>query len=168
MKKILFIQITSEINNILTQLKKISISGYPKIIKVKIEINKEISSYECDSEKTTYENIIKSIKEGLRNLRKFQIEAYEKFPLIRFIYGNQFNLIKRMDNDKIKPLLMYITRNKMLNQIKDFKFSSDENNIESIIESCREYLDETLKKNKLNLDIIYKDSLIFEEFKSKY
>ena len=105
-----FIKIISEINNILIQLKKISISGYPNIIKVKINIKDYKSSYECGSEKT-YENIIKSLKEGLINLRKSQIKAYENYPLIRFIYGNQFNLIKRMDNDKIKPLLMYITRN---------------------------------------------------------
>ena len=159
-----FIQFASEINTILIQLKKISISGYPNIIEVTIEFNDYIPSYLCDSD-TTYENIIKSLKERLSDLRKQQLDAYEKYPLLRFIYGSQFNLISKMEHEKIYPLLMYITNNSINNQIKDFKFPQKNNNIENIIENCRLYLEEVLKRNNLDLSLIYKNNLIYQEFK---
>ena len=161
-----FILISSEINTLLIQLRKISISGYPSTIIVKIEINNNEPSYSCRSE-TSYEQILKSLKDDLNNLRKHQLDAYEKFPLVRFIYGSQFNLINRMEHQKIYPLLMYITRNKMTNQKTNFRFPSCENNIKSIIDNCKKYLEENLKENQLDLSLIYKDSLIYNEYKYK-
>ena len=72
-----------------------------------------------------------------------------------------------MDNKKIYPLLINITRNKLIKLIKDSKLYNG-NKIENIMQNYRQYLEENLINNNLDLNIIYKDSLIFEEFKSKY
>ena len=72
-----------------------------------------------------------------------------------------------MDNKKIYPLLINITRNKLIKQIKDSKLYKG-NKIENIMQNYKQYLEENLINNNLDLNIIYKDSLIFEEFKSKY
>ena len=57
-----------------------------------------------------------------------------------------------MDNKKIYPLLINITRNKLIKQIKDSKLYNG-NKIEYIMQNYKQYLEENLIKNNLDLNI---------------
>ena len=170
LKKTNFIKIISEIYNFFMQLIKLINSGYPDtdIITIKISLNQYKLSYKYNSEESekTYQDISADLKNKLKSLRETQKNAYEQKEYIRFIYGRQFNLINSMNKDKIKPLLMFFTRNLMTETIESYHFN-DNKNIEGIIDGCQHYLEEILKKNKLSLNQIYKDSLISTRDKYK-
>ena len=161
-----FIDMITQIHIIYNQLRKISISGYPDIIKIKIDIKDYNSSFYWGEETSskTAEKIISSLKEELSELKKKQKKAYEERPLIRFLYGRQFNLIKSMDKKKLFPFLMFLTGNLMTKHIQECKFI---NSIDGLIDGCQNYLKEILKKNNIDLDSIYKNSLINKDYTYK-
>ena len=169
-----FIAIISGIHDIYILLRKINVSGYTNDIEIKIKINDNDYNYtivwETENNCHDFKKVIGKLTDILNTLKDSQIKAYETKPLIRFIYGKQFNLIKslenNMDNKKIDPLLMFSTRNLKTIKPKDFKFSW-KNDIQSVIDDCENYLNEVLKINNLNLETIYKDSLIHKEYKNK-
>ena len=159
----LFIQVVSNISSILNKLRKLGLAGYPNIIEIKINIDNYEESYIWESQ-TNYQQIIDSLDEKLTELRKLQLNAYEKKPLIRFIYGRQFNMIKNMNKEKLEPLLMYITRNLKTKEIGDLQLSNN-NDIQSIIKDCENYLRQILINNSLDLKDIYSTSLIDKDYK---
>ena len=167
-----FIAIISGIHDIYILLRKLNVSGYTNNIEIKITIDNYGYTIDWDSEYNhqDFSNAIQSLSNILNTVRTLQIKAYEEKPLIRFVYGRQFNLIKSVENNEgnknIDPFLMFFTRNNMTNKPKDFKFSG-KNDFQSVIDDCEKYLIEVLEKNNLNLEQIYKDSLIHKEYKNK-
>ena len=157
-----FISIISDIYDIYILLRKINISGYTQDIEIKIKINNYDYIIDWESQKNCndFQKVIDSLNDILNNLKTLLIKAYEEKPLIRFIYGRQFNLIKslekNLDNKNIDPFLMFFTRNNMTYKPKEFKFSG-KNDIQSVINDCESYLNEVLKLNKLKLENIYNE-----------
>jgi hypothetical protein len=98
-----FIEKVSEIYNIYDLLEDIYMSGYPEKIEVTIKINKLESTYiGCKLNTNHYLQIINHLKQILTDLKKSQLKAYKSKPLIRFIYGRQFNLIYDILTKKMK------------------------------------------------------------------
>ena len=163
----IFIDTVYEINNILSLLKIISISGYPNDIIIKLKINKNKPSYSYNEEiaYNTYKSINELLKRELNNITESQKKAYKENEFSRFIYGRQFNLIKSLNKEKIHPLLMYISRNLMNKQI-DYEFNNfnKSNTVENIINGCQSYLEKIFKANKLDFNKIYGESIIYKDY----
>ena len=184
-----FVEKISEINNIYDKLKEIYMAGYPKEIKIQINIENYNSNFiifglneEKEEEKKTmnekeeenkneiydYLHTSKLLQFTLDNLIKSQISAYNSFPLIRFIYGRQFNFInnilknKKIDKNKISPFLMLLTNNIMKNDI-NFDYKSYGNVKEDMINNINNFFETILKKEYSDINEIYKDSLINEK-----
>ena len=159
----IFIKKVSEICNIHDLLYQIYMFGYPEEINIQININDFKSSFLGFGK--NYDDIISNLKTKLNELKKVQLEAYKKRPLIRFIYGRQFNmiynyLIKAIEIKKISPFLKFLTNNLIKEENIDFNYKSTENLYEDLINNIENYLSEILLKNKLTIEDIYKDSLI--------
>ena len=117
----------SEIINISNILKELYIRGYPKIIIIRIiykvdfiikpmdetEITPHLKYSFDEQNKNSFKEILSELKKILEELKEKQLEGYKKKPLIRYIYGRQFNLLKNIsDKNKVtqlEPLLKYIT-----------------------------------------------------------
>ena len=168
-----FIEKVTEIYNIYNLLKSINASGYPEDIIIVINIKNYESEYSGFKEKTKeYQNIVSKLKSILIDLRESQIKAYREKPLLRYIYGRQFNMIynhlKQKEKNRINPFLMYITNNLIsYYSLNDFSYKTNSNVYEDIINNCENFLNELLIRNNLDLKQIYKDSLIYEHYSYK-
>ena len=168
-----FIQKVSEIYNISELLEDIYYAGYPEYIEIKININFLESTYNT-SDLTTkdFQKINIKLKNIINDLKKAQLKAYKYKPVMRFIYGREFNLIynilkkKEKNNNTIIPLLKYLSNNLIKNQISNFTYKQSGDLYEDLINNCEQYILETLKLNKLSLEKIYKESFIVEEKKA--
>ena len=182
-----FIESINQMMNIHKLLNDIYINGYPKIFEVKIEFsskyinnieenNDEIGKkYFLDGvEKKDNIQIENKLKINLKFLRKKQIIAYKERPLIRYIYGNQFNYlyqnIKTINNKSInnlKPFLKYITNDLYVQDITNFIVKEEGNIIDNNIDECEKYLNEVLEKNNLTLKKIYESTIIKKNIKNE-
>ena len=179
-----FIENVTEIINISNILEEINIKGYPGIISIKMNLkvniinnNKEMEIeaekeyyFNDDNSKKNYQEIIEKLKNILSTLKSRQINAYENMPLIRFIYGRQFNLLiknLKQKNNNIIPLLKYITNDLNKKELDNFKPLENEKTIQNSINNCEKYLNEVLKINNLNLEKIYEPTIIKQKDKKK-
>ena len=159
----IFIEKVSEICNIHDLLNQIYMIGFPEEINIQININDFKSNFSGFGKK--YHYIISNLKKILNELKKVQLKAYNEKPLIRLIYGRQFNLIynyliKAIEKEKISPFLKFLTNNLITKENIDFKFQSTDNLYEDLINNIENCLSQILLNNNLTLEDIYKDSLI--------
>ena len=163
----------SEIINISNILKELYIRGYPKIINIKIlykvdfiiksmdetEINPHLKFYFDNKNKNSFKEILSELKKIFEELKEKQLEAYKTKPLIRYIYGRQFNLLKNIsDKNKVKqlePLLKYITNDSYKKKVEKFNLSAQGDLIQDNINNWNYYLEKVLKSNSLDLKKIY-------------
>jgi len=170
-----FIDKVSEIYSIDNLLHKIYLSGYPEDITIKIKIyNLETEFEGFTLENPNYQDIILKLNSILDEVKQNKIKAYKESPLIRFIYGRQFNLIynclnkkeNEIEKDKILPFLRYFSNNLISQKLKDFEYTKTGNIYKDLIDNSENYLRKTLLKYDLTLEDIYKDTLINQ--KTKY
>ena len=180
-----FITSISEIINISNILKEIYIRGYPKIINIEIfyqvkviktktdgnakneENNSEIKpnlQFSADGEIKDAQEIIEQLNKILSELKKKQLESYKNIPLIRYLYGRQFNLLYEALEQKnmlyIDSLLKYITNDSNKKVVIKCNKTNEGDIIENNIKDWKEYLENVLKKNDLTLKKIYEPTLI--------
>ena len=176
-----FIDSISEIINISNILKEIYIRGYPKIINIKIEYKVEVINnqkgdvdikpnlkfYSEEKIKNNFKEITTELKNILIELKEKQLDGYKTKPLIRYLYGRQFNLLYNISDpnkrNQIEPLLKYITNDCYKNVVDNFKINKNGDLIHNNIQDWENYLNQILKLNKLTLDIIYKPTLIIQK-----
>ena len=185
-----FIESVIEIINISNILDDISMKGYPEIINVKIIFNitkkdaqKNIKEEEeeyiinndyfiNDLKQNNCLQIIDNLQKILKALRLKQKNAYETKPLLRYVYGRQFNLLyeffKNNNEESIKPFLKYLTNDLYKNNVKNFKTEIKQDIIESNINNCERFLNEVLKINNLDLGKIYQNTIIKNNLKEKF
>ena len=184
-----FIESTTEIINISNILKEICMKGYPKtiVVEIKIKVN-IINKEEKDKEnqmqldakkeyyidktpKKDYTEISEILKNILSILKEKQIKGYENKPLVRFIYGRQFNLFynhfKKIPNTNISHLLKYVTDDNYKNEVNNFNSNDKGEIIENNIKDCEIFLNQVLIKNNLNLEKLYQKSLITQKLNIK-
>ena len=136
------------------------------------EEEKKMMREEKEEKKNYQKNLMKLIS-VLNKLRKAQITAYKNYPLIRFIYGRQFNLIynilkeKKINKDKLSPFLMLLTNNLMKSGLDNFSYKSHENVYDDMIENIQSFLEKILKAKDEDkyLDSIYNETLIRQKDK---
>ena len=177
-----FIKVVSEINIIYGIVQEIYYKGYPKDIRIEIKTNKDkdgnsIIKFE-NEEFNDYNKLIPKLKGLLEELRQSQVNAYLNKPLIRYLYGHQFNLISNAikDKNKIKetlPFLEYFTNNLISKNVEELEYKNDNNFLDELIINCENFLNKVLEINNLTLEAIYKESLIakttnYVEYKGVY
>ena len=156
-----FIETISEIINLDNTLKNIFNEGYPKKIKVQVELIKKIKKFRIDEKDyKIYNEVIEKLNNLLSEIKTNRKNGYEEKDLIRYIYGRQFNLIykklnKIEDNKNIEHLLKYITNDLYSDNLENFQIEQ-----KGEIDDCYKYLKEVLNKNNLNLEKIYEKSII--------
>ena len=181
-----FINSISEIINISNILKNIYIKGYPKIINIKIlyqvkvieknknektpkeakesEIIPNLKYYFDGENKNNFQDIIAELKKILLELKEKQLDYYNKEPLIRYLYGRQFNLLYDSLEGKninyINSLLKYITNDSNKNIVQNFNRSNTGDLIQNNIQDWIEYLKQVLQINNLTLKKIYEPTLL--------
>ena len=170
-----FIETISEISNIDNILQKIFKEGYPKLIIVKIVITtKEMKNNEKDNlnikkdyfmdekKQNDFKEILEMLKNILKEIKMEQNEGYKDKPLIRYIYGRQFDFINHLNkkDNNISPLLKYITNDLYINKVTDFNVEKKEEIVKNNIVNWNKYLNEVLQINNLTLDKIYENTII--------
>ena len=177
--KYYFINSITEIINISGLLKELYIRGYPKIIRVRIyykveiikkekgeknEIIPKIELYIDDKNKNSFKDIIVELKNILEEFKDIQINSYKSMPLIRYLYGRQFNLLYDTFNGKksnqLQYLLKYITNDSIKLMLNEFSLRNKGDLIQNNIQDWNDYLNEVLKINKITLEGIYQPTLI--------
>ena len=155
-----FIDTMAEILKISNTLKEIYLKGYPKIIEIKIDIiDKKLSN--------NFNEIIENLNKIVSLLKEKQKEGYEKKPLLRYIYGRQFNLLNDNfnynNNDKnIISFLKYITNDLYKSKVTNFTKKEDGDIIDNI-NDCENYLNQVLKKNGITMNNIYEKTIITQK-----
>ena len=168
-----FVEIVENINQLLNYLTLLYIKGYPNLLKVDLIIEK---SRVMDINRIKdIKQIISYYKKLAECLEKAQIEAYEKRPLIRMIYGKQFYeiynyILNKVNNIDIIPLLKKISDNKILKIPKIQQNIIEENDIydfKNILREINDFLQECLEINQINIKDCFKKNIIKDEFKDK-
>ena len=171
-KNHIFIKNISQIMNLYKIVQDIYYKGYPKDIIIEIRIIAGEPKFQYDNKNiNNYKEILPLLKSILDKLKETQINAYKEKPLIRYIYGPQFNLLYNAINDatnknkfinkEIYQFLQYFTNNLITkNTIDNFEYKKDENSFNEFIINCENYLNKILTINNLTLEKIYKESLI--------
>ena len=171
-----FVERVGEIDNIYDLVEDIKMSGYPEKIEIHINIDNHDPKFKgAGLETKSFNDLNLKLISILRELKETQINGYKERPLIRFIYGRQFNLIinalkgKEKEKAKISPFLRFVTNNLIKNEKIKFDYSSENDIYLDTINNCEKYLQEILKKNDLDLEKIYKQSFIkVGEYKGVY
>jgi len=136
-------------------------------IKQDMELNPDLKYYSEDKIKNNFKEISTELRNILIELKQKQLEGYKKKPLIRYLYGRQFNLLYSISDpnkrNQIEPLLKYITNDCYHKRVDNFKVKNDGDLIHNNIQDWENYLNQILKHNKLTLDIIYKPTLIIQK-----
>ena len=172
-----FIERVSEIININNVLKEIYKVGFPKEIKVQINIENYLSRFiifgleedkkeeEKEEEKEYNKNLMILIS-TLNKFKKAQIIGYRNFPLTRFFYGRQFSLFynilkeKEINKDKLFPFLMLLTNNLMKNDLNNFSHRPQKNiHYDMFFLNIQKFLEEILNKHNYS-ENIYEKTLI--------
>lgn len=178
-KNHIFIKNISQIMNIYKIVQEIYNKGYPKDIIIEIRIIAGEPKFQYDNNNIkNYKEIVSLLKSILDKLKETQINAYKEKPLIRYIYGRQFNLLynaindvnnnNRIINKEIYQFLQYFTNNLITkNSIDNFEYKKDKNSFNEFIINCENYLNKILAINNLTLEKIYKESLIKKSIKSE-
>ena len=171
-----FMERIEEIFNISNILEEIYKKGYPKNIVVNVNIKKNnnikdikkyyIINYEYmtdNKSELSYNEIVNNLKNIFFILKEKQMNAYIKKPLIRYIYGCQFNYLYNFfyNNDKtINHFLKYITNDLYQIEVDNFKPEEKDDIIESNINNYENYIKKLLENNNLNLKKIYDNTFI--------
>ena len=161
----IFIENVSVIFKIFDLIKEIYSCGYIKQIKVIITLKDYKTNFKVDDFVTlNSEEVIKKLTDISIEFKKKQLIAYRDFPLIRYIYGRQINLIyDKIYNDKdndILPLLKFISNNS-INEEYNVEYKKNDKkdmywNINSYLKAIFKNIDlEEINEN--NNKIIKKD-----------
>ena len=160
--------LTSEINDL-------TCKGYPLDFKLEIKLKKGKNTVKIDKpvelkKNKHFQNDLSStiniLKKERELLEESQIKGYEKIPILRLVYGRQFNLLIkyiRFNLGNINNFIKYITNNKgkIIDLGKYYYEDSDDNNIfVDMINNCDIVLRKILNDNKLTLSDIYQSNLI--------
>ena len=137
-------------------------TGYPYIIDLKLNIKNSLVNDENGQE---LKNIMDNYKKENDKFKKLLEDAYEKFPLLRLFYGQQFiklfNLTKNKENKNIFHLINSVALNRINNMEIDYKYNNDINELENI----NQYLELLFKNNDIKIDELYEENKVLEEKK---
>ena len=177
-----FAEKVNEIEKLFDLLKKIAEKGYCENIKISLDIKEGKPAFY--SEEMHFENFDKCRK-YLSNILSKTIETQNNYyknkntQLLRYIYGRQFNLLnsflKNLSNVSLSAFLNFITNDAiksedLLEKIT-FNYDYDLNKKDKyicLLENINKFLNEFLRKNKITLELIYKQNIIKDKYRNDF
>ena len=178
----IFKERVNEIESIFDLLKKISENGYSEDIEISVEIkggnptfySDEINFKDFDECKEYLSNILSKTIELQKNYYK-----NKNTPLIRYIYGRQFNLLngflKNLSNESLSAFLRFLTNDKIKSDVdlENIKYNYDydlikEDKYACLLENINKFLNGFLIQNDLTLEFIYKQNILNNKFKNDF
>ena len=168
-----FIKLVSEINNLYGLLQDIYWKGFTNEVIVRINIDNNNIIYNVDNKTySSFDEIIKIIKDILQKINEEQILGYKNKKLIRYFFGLQFNYFYKIINEprqkhlnELMPFLKYCTNELIIDNLDSFSYKKSKNIYKDIISNCERYLKEILKKNEITFQKIYSFSIIYQKAK---
>ena len=155
-----YINLIDNIKQLTNTLNSLLHTGYPYIIDLKLNIKNSLVNDENGQE---LKNIMDNYKKENDKFKKLLEDAYEKFPLLRLFYGQQFiklfNLTKNKENKNIFHLINSVALNRINNMEIDYKYNNDINELENI----NQYLELLFKNNDIKIDELYEENKVLEE-----
>ena len=179
-KKTQFAERMNEIEKIYNLLIKIANKGYSEDIIITVEINEGKSFfYSTNNKYKDYTDCIADLNNILKKTCEAQINYYknEKTPLIRYIYGRQFNLLscylKHINEKSLAPFLKFLTNDQIknvdFNKIDyDYNYELNKDKYICLLENIDRFLNSFLSEHKINLEEIYKQNIIIDKYKNEF
>ena len=150
------------IKQLISTLNSLLLSGYPYIADFKLYIKGSIVKDENDKE---LKAIMADYKEKNSKFKNLLEDAYEKFPLLRLFYGQQFiqlfNQTKNKENKNIFHLVNSVTLNRVNHMENEYGYNPDLNEFENI----NHYLELLFRNNDIAIDELYIQNKVLEEKK---
>ena len=157
-----YLFLINNIKQLISYLNSLLHTGYPYIVDLKLSIKNSIVVDENNNE---LKDIMEGYKKKNDNFINLLEEAYEKFPLLRLFYGQQFiqlfNQTKNKENKNIFHLINSVTLNKVDHMEIEYDYNNDINELENI----NQYLELLFKYNDINIDQLYEQNKLLEDIK---
>ena len=175
-----FAERVNEIEKLFDLLKKIAEKGYCEDIQILVDIKEGKPSFY--SEEMNFENF-EECRKYLSNILTKTIETQKNYyknkdtQLIRYIYGRQFNLLngflKNLLNASLSAFLKFLTNDSIKSDVNlekiNYNYDYDLNRIDKyacLLENINKFLNEFLEKNKITLELIYKQNIIKDKYRN--
>ena len=157
-----YLILINNIKQLISYLNSLLHTGYPHIVDFKLNIK---NSLVVDEDNKILEDIMEGYKKKNDNFINLLEEAYEKFPLLRLFYGQQFiQLFNQTKNKEVKNifhLINSVTLNKVNNLEIDYEYNDEINELENI----NQYLELLFKYNDIYIDQLYEQNKVSEDTK---
>ena len=158
-----YINLLDNINQFNKTLNNLVKSGYPGLRKISLQIKDSLAKDENNK------NLDKIIEEFMEINKKFQKsikEGYEKYPLLRLLYGEQFiKLYEQIKEEKDMNInILHLINSISLNMINDSKIDFMYQKDLNVLENINNYLMKLFEKNNVSLEEIYQKNSIMETF----
>ena len=144
-----YVNLIDNIKQLIKTLNKLVKSGYPDLQNLSLQI--EDSQAKDKISNKNLEALIEEYIEIKKNFQKSIKEGYEKYPLLRLFYGEQFIILNESikDSNNINENVLYLINSVALNMINntkiDFKYQPDIN----VFENINSYLNKLFQKNNV-------------------
>ena len=156
-----FIKLIDNIKQLTNTLNSLLKSGYPDMINLLLSVE-DSSAFENNNKEKNLQKIIEEYM-NINNKNKKTIKrGYEKFPLLRSYYGQQFiQLYEKVKGNEsnISNLVSLMTLKKIKNYKVQYKYNNEINNLENI----NNYLNELYKINQVNIEDIYNKNKVIDD-----
>ena len=146
-------QLTSTLNNLLH-------IGYPYIVDLKLYVK---NSGAKDENYKDLKDIIKDFKNQNIKFSNSIKEAYEKFPLLRLFYGQQFIQIYNQVKNKESKNLFFLMNSVCLNKINNINIDYVYDKNISELYNINKYLEQLFKYNNINYHQLFEPNIIVED-----
>ena len=156
-----FIKLIDNIKHLTNILNSLFKSGYPYIINMTLKVEDSFAFDANNKEKDLQKIINEYININKKN-QKIIKRGYEKFPLLRTYYGQQFiQLYEKVKGNEsnISNLVSLMTLKKIKNFKVQYKYNNEINNLENI----NNYLKELYEINQVNIEDIYNKNKVIDD-----
>ena len=172
----IFIELTSNIKELLFLLNNLHDYGYIYEIIIEIKVIDNIINYSYSifnnkkriiNEKLEISNLLSMLNEIFNKFTKSQINGYRKSILLRAIFGVYFNIIYKAiskndnnNNNNIIKIMKFITNN-IIENVNIINFNLEERvEYDNFLDNCKCYIEKTLIANNISIDQIYEKNII--------
>ena len=157
-----YINLIDDLKQLTLTLNSLLQTGYPYLTNLKLNVKNFITT---DENGKVLKDIMEDYKKKNSAFKNSLKEAYEKFPLLRLFYSQQFiqlyNQVKHKNSKNIFHLINSVCLNQINNHEIEYEYNDDINELENI----NNYLEELFKLNNLSFDQLFKKNQVLEEKK---
>ena len=175
-----FIDLIDNISKLTGILNNLLLIGYPNIINFKLKVINSIVKDENDKE---LKDIIEDYKNKNEEFKKTLRISYEKFPLLRQFFGQQFiqlfekikrkefnqileiskdneNNKRKEEEEKKNKIIYHLINSVSLNKIKEIDIKYEYNKNINELENINQFIEKLFNYNNINMDQIFEKNRV--------